>query len=131
MPIERSQIAGVFVRRLSRGMRLQTDPSVIYGLGNSYDGNLTRRDLRDSDNRYNTYVIPALPPTPISLPGANALRAAFAPDDSETLYFVAKGDGSHAFSENLAEHEANVRRFQLNRRADYRSTRTALDAEDD
>ena len=131
VPMERSQIAGVFVRRLSRGMRLQTDPTVIYGLGNSYDGNLTRRDLRDSDNPYNTYVIPALPPTPISLPGANALRAAFAPDDSAALYFVAKGDGSHAFSENLAEHEANVRRFQLNRRADYRSTQAALDAEDD
>ena len=131
VPMERSQIAGVFVRRLRRGMRLQTDPTVIYGLGSSYDGNLTRRDLRDSDNRYNTYVIPALPPTPISLPGEDALRAVFAPDDSEALYFVAKGDGSHAFSENLAEHEANVRRFQLNRRADYRSTRTALDAEDD
>ena len=77
VPMERSQIAGVFVRRLSRGMRLQTDPTVIYGLGNSYDGNLTRRDLRDSDNPYNTYVIPALPPTPISLPGEDALRAVF------------------------------------------------------
>jgi len=130
VPAERSQIAGVFVRRLRQGMRLQTDPTVIYGLGNTYDGNLRRRDLRDSDNRYNTYVIPALPPTPISLPGEDALRAVFAPDDSATLYFVAKGDGSHAFSRNLVEHEANVRRFQLNRRADYRSTQTALDAED-
>ena len=131
VPAERSQIAGVFVRRLSQGMRLQTDPTVIYGLGKTYDGNLTRPDLRNNDNRYNTYVIPALPPTPISLPGEDALRAVFAPDESKTLYFVAKGDGSHAFSRNLAEHEANVRRFQLNPRADYRSTRTALDAEDD
>ena len=130
VPAERAQIAGVFVRRLHQGMRLQTDPTVIYGLGNTYDGNLTRQDLRDSNNRYNTYVIPALPPTPISLPGADALRAVFAPDDSAALYFVAKGDGSHAFSQSLAEHEANVRRFQLNRRADYRSTRTTLDAED-
>ena len=130
VPSERSQIAGVFVRRLNQGMRLQTDPTVIYGLGNSYDGNLTRRDLRDSNNRYNTYVIPALPPTPISLPSEDALRAVFAPDDATTLYFVAKGDGSHAFSQNLDEHEANVRRFQLNRRADYRSTRRARDAED-
>ena len=130
VPAERAQIAGVFVRRLRRGMRLQTDPTVIYGLGSTYDGNLTRRDLKDSSNGYNTYVIPALPPTPISLPGEDALRAVFSPDDSAALYFVAKGDGSHAFSQSLAEHDANVRRFQLNRRADYRSTRTTLDAED-
>ena len=130
VPAERPQIAGVFVRRLRQGMRLQTDPTVIYGLGSTYDGNLTRQDLRDRYNRYNTYVIPALPPTPISLPGEEALRAVFAPDDSAALYLVAKGDGSHAFSQNLTEHEANVRRFQLNRRADYRSTRTTPDAED-
>ena len=111
-------------------MRLQTDPTVIYGLGNAYDGNLTRRNLRDGNNRYNTYVIPALPPTPISLPGKDSLRAVFAPDDSTTLYFVAKGDGSHAFSKNLSEHEANVRRFQLHRRSDYRSTQTTPDTED-
>ncbi len=121
-PSERSQIAGVFLRRLSRGMRLQTDPTVIYGLGDRYDGNLRRTHLRDSGNSYNTYVIKGLPPTPIALPGEAALRAVFNPDDSNALYFVAKGDGTHAFSESLEEHEENVRRYQLARRADYRST---------
>ena len=121
-PSERSQIAGVFLRRLKQGMRLQTDPTVIYGLGERYDGNLRRTHLRDSGNSYNTYVIKGLPPTPIALPGEAALRAVFNPDDSNALYFVAKGDGTHAFSESLEEHEENVRRYQLARRADYRST---------
>jgi len=121
-PRERGQIAGVFLRRLLKGMRLQTDPTVIYGLGESYDGNLRRAHLRDSHNSYNTYVIKGLPPTPIALPGEASVRAVFNPDDSNALYFVAKGDGTHAFSASLEEHEENVRRYQLARRADYRST---------
>ena len=119
---ERMQIAGVFLRRLERGMRLQTDPTVIYGLGDDYDGDLKRRHLRDNTNPYNTYAIHGLPPTPIALPGEAALRAVFSPADDEALYFVAKGDGSHAFSATLEEHEENVQRYQLNRRADYRSS---------
>ena len=119
---ERMQIAGVFLRRLERGMRLQTDPTVIYGLGDDYDGDLERRHLRDNTNPYNTYAIHGLPPTPIALPGEAALRAVFSPSDGEALYFVAKGDGSHAFSATLEEHEDNVRRYQLTRRADYRSS---------
>ena len=119
---ERMQISGVFLRRLERGMRLQTDPTVIYGLGDDYDGDLKRRHLRDTTNPYNTYAIHGLPPTPIALPGEAALRAVFSPADGEALYFVAKGDGSHAFSATLKEHEDNVRRYQLTRRADYRSS---------
>ncbi len=119
---ERTQIAGVFLRRLERGMRLQTDPTVIYGLGDDYDGDLKRRHLRDTTNPYNTYAIHGLPPTPVALPGEAALRAVFTPTDGEALYFVAKGDGSHAFSATLEEHEDNVRRYQLTRRADYRSS---------
>ena len=119
---ERKQIAGVFLRRLEKGMRLQTDPTVIYGLGDNYDGDIKRRHLRDTTNPYNTYAVHGLPPTPIALPGEAALRAVFAPDDAGALYFVAKGDGSHAFSATLEEHEENVRRYQLTRRADYRSS---------
>ena len=119
---ERMQIAGVFLRRLERGMRLQTDPTVIYGLGDDYDGDLKRRHLRDTTNPYNTYAIHGLPPTPIALSGEAALRAVFSPADGEALYFVARGDGSHAFSATLKEHEENVRRYQLTRRADYRSS---------
>ena len=119
---ERTQIAGVFLRRLESGMRLQTDPTVIYGLGDDYDGDLRRRHLRDNTNPYNTYAIHGLPPTPIALPGKAALRAVFSPADGEALYFVAKGDGSHAFSATLEEHQDNVRRYQLTRRADYRSS---------
>ena len=119
---ERAHIAGVFLRRLEKGMRLQTDPTVIYGLGDDYDGDIKRRHLRDTTNPYNTYAVHGLPPTPIALPGEAALRAVFAPDNAGALYFVAKGDGSHAFSATLEEHEENVRRYQLTRRADYRSS---------
>ena len=119
---ERKQIAGVFLRRLERRMRLQTDPTVIYGLGDDYDGDLKRRHLRDNTNPYNTYAIHGLPPTPIALPGEAALRAVFSPADGEALYFVAKGDGSHTFSATLEEHEENVQRYQLTPRADYRSS---------
>ncbi len=128
---ERAQIAGVFLRRLAQGMRLQTDPTVIYGLGDEYDGDLKRRHLRDTANPYNTYAISGLPPTPIALPGEAALRAVFSPDASDALYFVAKGDGSHAFSATLAEHEDNVRRYQLSRRSDYRSSPQKVEALED
>nr|WP_251976480.1 MULTISPECIES: endolytic transglycosylase MltG [unclassified Salinicola] len=111
---ERREIAGVFVRRLQRGMRLQTDPTVIYGMGDSYVGNITRADLR-RQNAYNTYVIDGLPPTPIAMPGEGALEAAVHPAAGNALYFVARGDGSHQFSRTLQEHNAAVRRFILNR----------------
>jgi len=109
---ERARISGVFVQRLRRGMRLQTDPTVIYGLGAGFDGNLRRADL-ERDGPYNTYTRAGLPPTPIALPGAAALRAAVNPDERGELYFVATGlpDGSHEFSRTLAEHEAAVRRY--------------------
>jgi len=119
---ERESIAGVFVRRLEKGMRLQTDPSVIYGLGENYKGNLRRSHLRDDKNPWNTYRIPGLPPTPIALPGKAALNATVHPDEGRDLYFVAKGDGHHAFAETLEAHQSNVQRYQLQRRADYRST---------
>jgi UPF0755 protein len=113
---ERGEIAGVFVRRLQKGMRLQTDPSVIYGLGAAFDGNLRKRDLL-ADGPYNTYTRRGLPPTPICLPGRAALQAALHPAPGKTLYFVSRGDGSHQFSETLTEHEAAVRKYQLKRRA--------------
>jgi peptidoglycan lytic transglycosylase G len=109
---ERARIAGVFVARLRLGMRLQTDPAVIYGLGDSFDGNLRRADL-ERDTPYNTYTRTGLPPTPIALPGAAALAAAVRPDVSGALYFVAtgNGDGSHYFSKTLEEHQAAVQRY--------------------
>ena len=119
---ERKRISGVFSRRLQRGMRLQTDPTVIYGLGNAYDGNLTRAHLRDESNDWNTYQIFGLPPTPIALPGLASIEAALHPDQSDSLYFVGRGDGHHAFADTLDQHNENVRRYQLDRRADYRST---------
>jgi UPF0755 protein len=120
--IEREQIAGVFVRRLQNNMRLQTDPTVIYGLGEGFDGNLRRRHL-SQQTPYNTYVIRGLPPTPIALPGREAIVAALHPDDSGALYFVAKGDGSHHFSESLEEHNQAVKTYQMNRRNQpYRSS---------
>ncbi len=109
---ERARIAGVFVRRLDRGMRLQSDPTVIYGLGEAYDGDIRRADLRN-DTPWNTYTRKGLPPTPIALCGEAALRAAVHPEAGEALYFVAtgEGDGSHYFSATLEEHNAAVRRF--------------------
>lgn len=109
---ERSRIAGVFVRRLQAGMRLQTDPTVIYGLGLLFDGNLRKRDLL-ADGPYNTYLRTGLPPTPICLPGRAALLAAVQPAPGTELFFVARRDGSHQFSTTLAEHEAAVKRYQL------------------
>ena len=109
---ERAQIAGVFARRLRKGMKLQTDPTVIYGLGEAFDGNIRRRDLR-TDTPYNTYVRPGLPPTPICMPGREALQAAVRPAPGQSLYFVARGDGSHVFSATLKQHNAAVRKYQL------------------
>ena len=122
LPEERQQIAGVFVRRLSLGMRLQTDPTVIYGIGPEFDGNLRRSHLGDEDNIYNTYRISGLPPTPIALPGQASIHAALHPADGTTLYFVARGDGGHEFSNTLQEHEAAVRKYQLRRVKNYRSS---------
>jgi UPF0755 protein len=109
---ERARIAGVFTARLRAGMRLQTDPTVIYGLGLTFDGNLRRSDL-ERDSPYNTYTRAGLPPTPISLPGAGSLQAAVKPDERGDLYFVASGepDGSHTFSRTLAEHERAVAKY--------------------
>lgn len=121
VPQERGQIAGVFVRRLQMGMLLQTDPTVIYGLGERYNGKLTRAHLREP-TPYNTYVIAGMPPTPISLVGREAIHAALNPVAGNSLYFVARGDGSHVFSADLDAHNAAVREFQLKRRADYRSS---------
>lgn len=119
-PQEREQIAGVFVERLQRGMRLQTDPTVIYGMGEQYQGNIRRQDLQ-APTPYNTYVIRGLPPTPIAMPGADAIYAALHPAQTEALYFVARGDGTHQFSSTLEEHQQAVREYQLRRRENYRS----------
>ena len=119
---ERGEIAGVFVRRLKKNMRLQTDPTVIYGLGESFDGNLRRKHLQDESNPYNTYRHKGLPPSPIALPGREAIHAALHPLSGKSLYFVARGDGGHYFSETLAEHQRAVRKYQLQRREDYRSS---------
>jgi UPF0755 protein len=111
---ERRKIAGVFVRRLQKGMPLQTDPTVIYGLGETFDGNIRKRDLR-TDTPYNTYTRKGLPPTPIALPGAASIAAAVNPAPGDALYFVATGDGGHVFSKTLREHNRAVREYQLRR----------------
>lgn len=109
---ELARIAGVFVRRLRRGMRLQSDPTVIYGLGKHYTGDITFRDLR-TDTPYNTYTRGGLPPTPIALPSLAAIHAAMHPAQGKALYFVGKGDGSHQFSATLEDHRRAVRKYQL------------------
>ena len=113
---ERRTIAGVFVKRLRRGMRLETDPTVIYGLGKEFDGNLRRSHLRQK-TAYNTYVIRGLPPTPIAMPSRAAIQAALNPKDEGSLYFVSKGDGSHFFSSSYEEHKKAVEKYQLTKRA--------------
>lgn len=110
-PEERKQISGVFARRLKKGMLLQTDPTVIYGMGDDYHGDIRREDLREP-TPYNTYVNKGLPPTPIALPGKEAIVAALHPAEGDALYFVARGNGHHAFSATLHEHERFVDRFQ-------------------
>lgn len=120
VPEERAAIAGVFVRRLQMGMKLQTDPTVIYGLGDSYRSNITRKHLQQ-DTPYNTYTRYGLPPTPIALAGREAIHAALHPLTGDDLFFVGKGDGHHYFSATLAEHEKAVRQYQLQRKKDYHS----------
>ena len=118
---ERGTIAGVFSRRLVKRMRLQTDPTVIYGMGDKFKGNIRRKDLK-KDTPYNTYTRFGLPPTPIALPSRDAIKAALHPEEGNTLYFVSKGDGSHYFSETLEEHNEAVIKYQLKgKRKDFSS----------
>lgn len=114
-PAERPLIAGVFSNRLLKNMRLQTDPTVIYGMRGNFDGNIKRRDLT-MDTPYNTYTRAGLPPTPIALPSREAISAVLHPDRSGYLYFVARGDGTHYFSASLEEHNDAVRKYQLGRK---------------
>ena len=111
---DRTKVSSVFNNRLRIGMPLQTDPTVIYGLGASFDGNLRKKDLQ-ADTAYNTYTRKGLPPTPIALPGGNSIKAALQPAPSKALYFVARGDGSSVFSENLADHNRAVNQYQRGR----------------
>ena len=111
---ERATIAGVFIRRLQKGMKLQTDPTVIYGMGEAFDGNIRRKDLQQ-DTPYNTYVHRGLTPTPISMPGGDAIHAALHPEAGKSLYFVARGGGRHYFSDTLEEHNRAVRKYQIKR----------------
>jgi UPF0755 protein len=111
---ERPLIAGVFLSRLIKRMRLQTDPTVIYGMGDRYDGNIRRSDLT-TDTPYNTYTRSGLPPTPISMVGREAIHAVLHPEATKSLYFVARGDGTHQFSETLEQHNVAVRKYQLKR----------------
>jgi UPF0755 protein len=114
---ERETISGVFVRRLLKGMRLQTDPTVIYGMGDRYDGDIRRRDLRQL-TPYNTYMIKGLPPTPIAMPSGASISAALHPKAGSSKYFVARGDGGHYFSSTLQEHLGAVKKYQLEQRAE-------------
>jgi UPF0755 protein len=111
---ERDQIAGALVNRLRIGMRLQVDPTIIYGLGPAFDGNLRKKHLLE-DAPYNTYTRGGLPPTPIAMPGAASLRAALRPAKTDALYYVSRGDGSSQFSRNLADHNRAVTKYQLKR----------------
>ncbi len=115
VPSERAMIAGVFIRRLQKDMLLQTDPTVIYGMGEHYKGNIRRKDLK-TPTAYNTYVIKGLPPTPIAMPGRDAIHAVLHPATGKSLYFVSKGDGTHYFSETLRQHVNAVNKYQKKQR---------------
>ncbi|MDR2694749.1 MAG: endolytic transglycosylase MltG, partial [Deltaproteobacteria bacterium] len=121
---ERPRIAGVYARRLNINMPLQADPTVIYGLGKTFDGNLRRAHLEDPNNLYNTYKLPGLPPGPICSPGLAALKAALSPEEHDYLYFVAKGDGGHVFSTNLNDHNRAVRQWVQAQREQRRKEKT-------
>lgn len=108
-------VASVFYNRLKKNMRLQSDPTTIYGMGDRFDGNIRKSDLLDKNNRYNTYTINGLPPTPISNPSKGALMGVMNPAETDFLYFVAKKDGSHIFAKSYEEHLANVRKYQMGR----------------
>jgi len=123
---ERPLIAGVFTNRLRRSMRLQTDPTVIYGMGDEYKGDIRFRDLK-KDTPYNTYTRKGLTPTPIAMPGLEAIRAALHPEQTKALFFVARGDGTHQFSENLEQHNEAVIQFQLNGKKPKRKATTGQD----
>lgn len=118
---ERKQIAGVFVLRMKKGMKLQTDPTVIYGLGKSFTGDLKRSHLKEY-SPWNTYVIDGLPPTPIAWPSRAAINAALNPAQGTALFFVAKGDGTHVFSETMEQHQNAINEYQMRRRGDYQSS---------
>ncbi|MDR1310471.1 MAG: endolytic transglycosylase MltG [Burkholderiaceae bacterium] len=113
-PADRGKVSAVFVNRLRQGMRLQTDPTVIYGMGENFDGNIRKKDLL-TDTPYNTYTRGGLPPTPIALPGEASIKAALNPDDTRALYFVARWDGSSEFSETLSDHNRAVDKYQRRR----------------
>ena len=123
---ERPEISGVFINRLRKGMRLQTDPTVIYGMGESYKGNIRKKDLL-KDTPYNTYTRSGLPPTPIAMPGGDSIHAALHPAKTKALYFVAKGNGTHYFSATLREHNNAVNKYQIKRRKNYTSSKARDD----
>jgi UPF0755 protein len=118
---ERKQIAGVFIRRMKTGMKLQTDPTVIYGLGKNFTGDLKRSHLKEY-TPWNTYVIDGLPPTPIAWPSRAAINAALNPASGTAVFFVAKGDGTHVFSETMEQHQSAINEYQLRRKANYQSS---------